>query len=62
MGITRFVILLHIFCFVKCVELFEVVLRRVVFVNKELCLIIIIIITTGIDVGQVCAGTSFVSF
>ena len=60
-GIIRFVILLCIFCFVKRVELFEVVLGRVAFVSKELYPIVIIV-TTGINVGQVCAGTSFVGF
>jgi hypothetical protein len=50
-GTTRFIILLYIFYVVKYIKLFKVVLRRVVFVSKELCLIIIIIITTSINVG-----------
>jgi len=47
---TRFVILFRIFYFVKYVKLFKVVLKWVVFVSEELCPIIIIV-TTGIDVG-----------
>jgi hypothetical protein len=50
-GTTRFVILLCIFCFIKRIKLFKVVLRRVAFVSKELCLIIIVFITIGINVG-----------
>ena len=60
-GIIRFTILFYIFCFVKRVKLFEVVLGRVVFVNKELYSIIIIV-TISINVGQVCTGISFVGF
>ena len=61
-GTARFVILLRIFYFVKRIKLFEVVLGRVVFVSKEPCPIIIVVVTTGINVGQVYAGTSFVGF
>jgi hypothetical protein len=50
-GTTRFVILLYIFYFVKYIKLFKVVLRRVVFVSEEPCPIIIIIVTTSINIG-----------
>jgi len=50
MGTARFIILLCIFCFVKHVKLFKVVLRRVAFVSEELYPIIVIV-TTGINVG-----------
>jgi hypothetical protein len=50
MGITRFIILFYIFYFVKYVELFEVILKQVVFVSKELYLIIVFI-TTDINIG-----------
>ena len=62
MGTTRFIILFYIFCFIKYIKLFEVVLKRVAFVSKELCLIIIIFITTNINISQVYTGTSFISF
>ena len=51
MGTTRFIILFYIFYFVKRIKLFKVVLRRVVFVSEEPCLIITVIVTTSIDVG-----------
>jgi hypothetical protein len=50
-GTTRFVILLRIFYFVKRIKLFEVVLRQVVFVSEEPYPIIIVIVTTGINVS-----------
>ena len=50
-GTARFVILLYIIYFIKGVKLFKVVLRRVVFISKELYLIITVIVTTGINVG-----------
>jgi len=48
-GTARFIILLRIFYFIKYIKLFNVVLRRVVFISKKLCLIIIIV-TIGINV------------
>jgi hypothetical protein len=50
-GTTRFVILLRIFYFIKGIKLFKVVLRRVVFISEEPYLIIIVIITTSINVS-----------
>ena len=61
-GTTKFVILLYIFYFMKYIKLFKVVLKQVIFISKELCLIIIIIITTSINIGQVYTKTSFISF
>ena len=51
MGITKFVILLCIFYFIKSVKLFKVVLKQIVFVSKELYLIITIIVTTSINIS-----------
>jgi len=50
-GTIRFIILLYIFCFVKRIKLFKVVLRRVAFISKELYLIIIVFVTIGINIS-----------